>query len=360
MNNKKTSNHVRLIAFFLTATTLICTFGLTVDGWQASNKENLAEGESVDNSKTDTLLPDKETSSLPKFYSYLTGLVTVEANANSRPLAFVMDNENSTYGISGADLLVEIPIENGKTRYVAFISNQEDLWKVGSITHTRGYINNVIKAFGGIGIYSECDDMIIYESCDITNQSVDLSIKNDYHYTEQSSKIFTNSNLLLSAIDDCGINTDVDSSKVMPFCFDDSKVEFNNKAWNVSVGISDNSYIQLKFDASVGTYTYIKNGATVIDQSSNKSLGFTNCFILFADSTIYDRSSGQHLVMDTIGNGEGFCLTGGTYERIKWSIDQNGTIKFTTLDDNDLIINRGNSYISIIPSSRQYGINFAS
>ena len=34
MNNKKTSNPVRMIAFFLAAVILICTFGFTVDGWQ--------------------------------------------------------------------------------------------------------------------------------------------------------------------------------------------------------------------------------------------------------------------------------------------------------------------------------------
>ena len=40
MNKNKLSNPVRLIAFFLTAVVLICTFGFTADGWQIDNNEN--------------------------------------------------------------------------------------------------------------------------------------------------------------------------------------------------------------------------------------------------------------------------------------------------------------------------------
>ena len=122
MNNKKLSNHVRLIAFFLTAAILICIFGFTVDGWMWDDGgETKLPGENSgalkDENEDDTVNKDEADTSFtqPSFINYLTGLETTEDISNSSALAFIMNSEDACYGISRSDLLVEIPIENNKT-----------------------------------------------------------------------------------------------------------------------------------------------------------------------------------------------------------------------------------------------------
>lgn len=346
MNNKKTSNHVRLIAFFLTATTLICTFGLTVDGWQRSNND------SVNNKQDNDLLNDtlSDISDENCFFSLLTGLSTTEDKANERPFAFIFDSINS-YGISASEVLIEIPIEDGEARYLALMNDVSELKKIGSISCTRGYINNLIKYFDSIGVHNGFDDIIAYDSLDISDNSIDLSASEDYGYTENKDRIFTNYSLINSGINDLGINTKVKDKKKTPFYFSNDIVKYEKQALEVSLGLSEKSNINLIYSSEGGKYSYYNNDI----KKTDSPLGFTNCFILFADSITYDNVNGVQLVVDTLGGGTGYYLTNGTYTSINWIADSSGTITFYFDNSEKLVINKGNSYIGFFRSS--YAIN---
>ena len=349
MNNKKTSNHVRLIAFFLTATTLICTFGLTVDGWQSSNND------SVNNKQDNDLLNDtvSDISDEKCFFSLLTGLSTTEDKANERPFAFIFDSINS-YGISASEVLIEIPIEDGEARYLALMNDVSELKKIGSIACTRGYINNLIKYFDSIGVHNGCDDIIAYDSLDISDNSIDLSVSEDYGYTENKDRIFTNYSLINSGINDLGINTKVKDKKKTPFYFSNDIVKYEKQALEVSLGLSEKSYIKLIYSSDGGKYSYYNNDI----KKTDSPLEFTNCFILFADSITYDNVNGVQLVVDTLGGGTGYYLTNGTYTSINWIADSSGTITFYIDKSEKLVINKGNSYIGFFRSSYATNVLF--
>ena len=170
MNNTKLSNHVRLIAFFLTAVILVCSFGFTVDGWTLGNDASFISPEDIfggvaDNNVNKDSITNKNDDAgenLPKYFNLLTGMDTTEERANSSPLAFVVDAEDACYGISNSDLLIEIPIENNATRFVSFVSDNDGIWKIGSLTSSRDYINDLVKYFGSIAIYNQKDDLKEY------------------------------------------------------------------------------------------------------------------------------------------------------------------------------------------------------
>ena len=353
MNKTKISNPVRLIAFFLTAVILICTFGFTVDGWQVESKAvNLPLYEDrVENSS-----PIVNEDIKPIFINPLTGLNTTEDVTASTPFGIVMESCEGAYGISYADILVEIPIENEKTRLVSLFTSTSQLWKVGSITSTRGYISNILKYFGAIAIYNGCDDKIVYESCDISNASIDLSLSDKFWYSNHLGKIYTSSELISAPINSL---TNQAISLPYDFCNDENeKIKFSKIQREIKILSGEDSIVELKFDEEKQKYIYYKNGNKIFDVLNGNVIEFTNCLVLFADSVTYDNSNGSQFIMDTIGSGVGYYFTEGTYSEIKWSAGADGKMTFIFPTGEILTINRGNIYINFIKSSRKDDLIF--
>ena len=194
MNNKKTSNPVRMIAFFLAAVILICTFGFTVDGWQFKDDDFSTQTGDVQTPSDDTIFPSEEDENLsgdaeevilPEFTNPLTGLECEEKCVNKYPLAFVINGSDSLFGICESDLVIDIPIEGDDNKILAFYTNTQNLWKLGSLSPSRGYISNLIKYFSGIEFALGCEDRITYDCCKLLGKVVNLNEKNAYRYTEQ-------------------------------------------------------------------------------------------------------------------------------------------------------------------------------
>ena len=371
MNKTKLSNPVRSIAFFLTAIILACTFGFTVDGWQMANDgidnntnppedENSASGDITDNPDTDEQeqMPEEPEIYIPEYTSRLTGLEISEETKNAVMLAFVMSSGLPTYGIYAAEMICEIPTENGGSRIVAFIPENENLWKIGSITQTRGYISNIAKYFGASIVSYGNDDSMDYNKCDLSNNIVDFSLLNGYHFSEQAGNIYTNRDLLMSAVADANIGNNAINKSPLPFTHIDyleEKIVYSGTA--TSIRIPDGCLAdELRFDSESENYLLYKNGVAVVDMSNEDAASFTNCFVLFADSVIYDNSNGNTMVMDTIGDGRGLYFTNGSYTEIRWTATAGGIMTFYTTDGLKLTVNRGRNYITFVRSSKAENI----
>ncbi len=365
MNKNKLSNPVRLIAFFLTALLLICTFGFTADGWQIGDEAGKGQNQDIQNPLPENSTEEENDNNandnnsdqpeiyIPEYTNKITGVEVSGEEAKMAHFAFIMNGDLPCYGISGADLICEIPTEDG-TRLVAFIPENVGLWKSGSIAPARGYISNIAKYFGGVCISYGCDDSISYTQCDTSGTLLDLSHSNKYHYTEFSSYVYTNSDLLSSAISESGINLDL-ASQALPYSFPEYGKEpiiYGDKIIeHVRIAKSESDFNEIYFNKESGMYTINKNGTQLTDMVNGKQPEFTNCFILFADSVIYDNSKCSQMVMDTIGSGVGYYLSAGGMCEIKWSAASDGKMTFTDVNGNLLTVNRGRVYISFLKSS---------
>lgn len=369
MNKNKLSNPVRLIAFFLTAAVLICTFGFTVDGWNINiftdNNNNQAmfpdppDNEDEGDSSAGTT-PDEPEVYIPEFVDRITGLEVSEEIADKAHLAFVMNPNLPIYGISNAELLSEIPTEDG-TRYLAFISDIDNLWKIGSLTPTRGYISNIAKYYGSVTVANGCDDSIQYGKCDTNGMALDLS-NGSYHYTEFTSNVYTNRDLLSSGILTSGIDQSMISAPTLPYDFPDfgsEPIAFDGgSVIKITINRGRDSVSDLIYNSETGKYTLCKNGMAVTDSLNGKTASFDNCFVLSADSITYDNAESNQMVMDTIGQGKGYYFTGGSFTEISWVGCDDGTLTFFTTDGERLKANRGTTYISFIKSSKTDSILF--
>lgn len=368
MNKTKSSNPVRLIAFFLTALLLVCTFGFTADGWHIGDNgsediadkddppDDLADENSGQQGSEESENPsaDKEPEVyIPSYINRLTGLEVNESRAAGCHYAFVLEGGLPYFGISACDIFCQIPTEDGSIRSIAFIHESERLWKIGSIAKTRGYLSNIAKYFGGICISAGDEDEMSYNQCDISSSHLDLSLNSRYYYTEFQSRIYTNSELLASGFSDNKINTEITESS-LPYDFIEygsEPIVYGEEARTVRLSRSEADLTELIYNEESGKYQIYEGGSPLTDSMNGGQVEFVNCFVLFANSVIYDNSECSQMVMDTIGRGVGYYFSGGGYTEIEWSASADGEMVFTLRDGERLLVNRGNIFITFQRSS---------
>lgn len=370
MNKLKSTGMIRLIAFFLVTVVLVCAFGFSADGWQIFNDKEQNKNQSLNtgignNSQqggqdTETVTPPQYNT--PAYTSPLTGLEITREQSLVRPISFVLDGSSPLYSLSLCDVMVELPVENGGTRILAITSDMTNAWKIGSLAQTRGYISNIGKFFDAIIASGGNDDSIEYISCDTAKEELLLSVENTYCYSEYSYYLYTNVNLINSAINAYQISQNKTEGKSSPFNFVDYGADdIRGEISSGSVSVAYSSSVVCRFDYSEenGYYTISRNGNLNNDLLNNSSLNFKNCLILFADSVTYEGVSGAQTVMNTIGNGDGYYFTNGSAIRIKWQSDAEGNLMLADEGGSPLTINRGKSYIGFVKSSRTDSVSFS-
>ena len=152
MNNKKASGYSRLIVFFILAVILILAVSIVADGWQQANAtvNNENSGESADTDDvSDKADENKEQTDLsteapeeepdrPIYLNPITGMEVSEALYQKRHGAFIFNPSAPLYGISYADILIEMPVENGGTRFAALINDFSKIGKIRAKASSRG------------------------------------------------------------------------------------------------------------------------------------------------------------------------------------------------------------------------------
>ncbi len=365
MNSSKSSNPIKMVAFFLVAIILTATVSYAAGGWQAGNlnpdSSNADNGNQnsgdADNNK-DPNPPEDDVpvvNPIPEFTDYLTGLEITEEESFKKPICFVYGTDKPLYGISTAKLVVEIPTEDGATRFVAFTTKAQELGKIGSIAPTRGYISNIAAFFDGVLAADGNDDSFKYNSLKSNEGFLDFSENTGYHYTEYTSYVYTNRDLLNAFINSAGVSTVKTTATSMPFIFNDfyqDNIIGKNTATSVIIPFSSGNSSEFFYSKETGRYTMSKNSTVKTDLLNDDALAFDNLFVLFADATTYETAEATETVLDTLSGGTGYYVTMGTYIPISWSTDSQGNLVFLDENGNNLKVNRGNSYISYVKSSK--------
>lgn len=370
MNTSIQGNYVKLIAFFLVAAILVAAFGFASDGWweEETNDDNGkvdTDSNKTENDKNSNKQPEDEPKEpeiyIPEFTNALTGLETTEDSARKRHYAFVIDPDSPIYGISQSDIISELPIEDGSTRLLAFTNELEGLSKIGSLTATRNYISNIAKFFNSAIVFKKNDSNLSYESCNLLGSMFDMSIHTGYFYTEYTKFTYTNGDLVSAGLYNANINTTINTTSPLPYQFTEfgKEITLDSSANSLLLPLTDSSETEFYYSPQTKKYTYYKNGSAKKDMLSDTAICFSNIFVLFADSVTYETADNTEMIMNTIGNGTGYYISGGAYKAIRWESDVSGSLKLYDETGSLLTVNRGNSYIAFIKASRADKIKFS-
>jgi hypothetical protein len=356
----------KIVAISAIALIITLIFGFAVSGLndnsQINENQNSSQIPEDPKEPEEPLEDEPPAQTLPPeivYINYLTGLVTTEKKYQSRPYVYSMTSSAPFYAISGADLVIEVPVENKETRLLVYTQNSTEAEKIGAIAPTRDYISWLTKAFGGLLIANGCDDIVEYNA-PVSSIPLDLSKNSIYSFIENAKHMYTTGTL----ISDFTKNEKIDLSAIrkpnMPFTFAEEGYEVSGKtsAKKITVPYDSAKNTTLVYDSAKGEYLYVKSGVAAVDMLNGENCYFENVFVLFADATTYEKAEGVEMVMETYGEGKGYYATGGKLVEIKWRLTDSGELVFEDLSSEQIVVNPGNSYIGFYKSSDSMSVSF--
>lgn len=302
-----------------------------------------------------------------------------DENSNKRPIAIMLDNNignESHAGLQDSYLNYEMIVEGGLTRIMA-IFKDKDITLIGPVRSSRHYFldyaleSDCIYTHYGWSTYAEND--IKYLKVDNINglyddafwrdktleapHNVFTSIEKVYSYAEQKKYQQTSDDwkLLNYSVDTIELNAPISTKQQgnRQNVKTETIEETNPELLTANSVILPYSYYQTRsyaYDSNRKVYLRYMNNEPHIDKTTKQQLYYKNIIIEFVSNKTIDSYGRQDL--DTVGSGQGYYITNGYALPINWTkSSRNGKTKYTYSDGKEIMVNDGNTFIQIVPST---------
>ena len=347
---------------------------------------------------TDSGASNSETPTKP---AYEPNLLTGEAKDSSyvedrRPVAIMINNITAARpqrGLTEADVLFEIQVEGGITRFMGLFQDYASLPDVGPVRSGRDQFFQLIRPLQALYLHigrSAITQQYIndndYNDLDVDGANVsftyfDTARHNKGYQTEHCS--YTNGEELTDLI--TRKNIDMSYSRTSPvFDFVDysenggKRTLSGEAADTVSIRHSTAYRTYFDYDPTAGLYLmsqYNKGSIQkTIDENNNKQVSFENVFVLFTEITSYpypggnidpktglDKGDPDYKLVDYSYGGVGYYFSGGKVEEIRWRKGPaQYALQLTDKDGNSLKVNCGKSYVAIVDLDEYENFSYGS
>ncbi len=282
----------------------------------------------------------------------LTGIKDVSAEAiKQRPVAIMVNNvsvaQKVQTGIADADIVYETEVEGGITRLMAVYQDITKLEKIGSVRSARyPYVD---LAMGHDAVYIHCGQDPTY--CEPHLKDLDhISIDTNSLGAQRIPNGLQSEHTLYAIAKDLWEN--IDGKFDMAASNVDTWVNFTEEELALDGGAATDVQVpfpaqktNFTYNAETGLYTRLTGSTVVTDYYTKAEAQVKNVFVLL--TTISNYPDGKHRKVE-FSNGDGYYITNGTVQFIKWSKgkDSDG-FKFTDTDGNEIKVSAGNSWVCI-------------
>lgn len=302
-------------------------------------------------------------------YNELTGEWS-EDFVSKRPIAVMINNLKEALPSSStkqADIIYECMVEGGITRIMPIFSNYEALEAVGSVRSARHYYINIANEYDAIYVH--------YGQSKPAKEKLDNGVINningltyDAGFYRDSSRVaphnaYTSGERIVKGIEDFGYSTEYadDHEKVLSFYEEDTELTNGQDAATVHVSFSSYSKPYFIYNADTKLYDRYEYDAPQIDNLADENdniLTFKNVIVQISQyECINTKNDLQELTQ--VGEGEGYYCTNGKAIPITWKKASKGDkTKYYTKDGEELLLNPGKTWISIIGNGENTGVSF--
>lgn len=296
-------------------------------------------------------------------------VTVIDVNSKERPYAVMINTHNDALpqaGLQDAYIVYELMVEGGITRMMALFKGK-DLTKVGSVRSARtqylGYVyeNDAIYMHAG-----GANDALNRISSEGIN---DVDVDGQYGFRDKSLNrawehtLFTSSELIKKGINARGFRTEANVSNLLTYQAEPLELEkYTDKvsANNISIQYSYYRTSEYSYDADSKTYLRSMNGTANTDLVTGEQYKVKNIIAYAVNYSNYCNSGYcAYQKIDNIGSGEGYYITEGYAIPITWEkTDEKSQTKYKVKSTGeDLIVNDGNTYIQIYPTSGSYNMS---
>lgn len=303
-----------------------------------------------------------------KTYATLTGLEIDEADINNRAFAVMLDNHYAARpqaGLSEADIVYEILAEGRITRYMAIFQSNYPT-NIGPVRSARPYFLKKSLEFNAFythvgGSPQGLKDIKTFNSYDIDAMSCRANTFWRVNHKNIPHNMYTSSEAIikeakrknyklkeeLNFLDFYNKDTKINGQKA-------DIIKFGYKAPTASDSVGYTS--EYRFDSENGLYTRYTNGKKYIDENNKEILKTKNILVQYAKTVVLDNKGRRDI--DIVGEGKGLYFTNGEYINVTWKKnDARGLTKFYSESGEEIKLNRGKTWIQIVPLSLDVDIN---
>lgn len=294
----------------------------------------------------------------------LSGLQISEQVEDSRPIAVMIENSPDARpqtGLDLADVIVEIVDEGGVTRYVAIYSSY-DTEILGPVRSARQYYGEVACGFDPIyafwGTYPEGYKIIENMGMDVLSvlgdQSGNSSITAQASHWRDEGRAAPHNGYMstLQLKEDAQRLGYALEGGQSPFMFKlDASDSEKGSVDQVTVDFSYEQYkAGYQYERENNFYLKSVGGSPQIDRESGEQLIANNIVVLITDIANSGDAAG-HMIVRTTNGGKAFYFMDGQVIEGTWdrqSISE--PFEFKDSDGNDILFNRGTTWISMVES----------
>ena len=303
--------------------------------------------------------------------SRLTGLWIPEDTAMYRPYAVMINNikvASPQSGLSAADILYEVLVEYGITRFMAVFEAQDALAatteRIGSIRSARHYYVNLANELDAVyvhfgGTTFAYDKIKSDNTTDVDGIMGGLA---GHAFTRDESiqaphNVFLNFSVMLNEVLKSSLRSEWEKDKLFQFYEEDTVPTDGKKADKVTIQFSESVRPYLIYDKESGEYIRYQFGVLHTDPNNDQPLTFKNIIVQYAK---HAPKSNEYITIELDDTeGDGYYITNGIAIPIVWKRNETpNECHYYDLEGNELSINIGKTYIAIYPDDYRGGVIF--
>jgi len=304
------------------------------------------------------------------FTNPLTGMATMTDISNNRPLAFSVSNQrgalptNATNGISQADIIYEVLVEGGITRFVALYQDITNVGVIGSIRSARHYTVQLAEAYDAIFLhaggsplgYEEIENREITNLDEVSGLRAQ-SFRRDIHRIPghtvlQYHSCVTSGAGLSQWLPRYDIRRTHEFGYSRRLSFTDNPIPHGQRAGEVGIKFSAAKDSIFIYDGPLNLYFMAQFESFFTDANNGAPVTFSNLLIIeipISDLVGHGEGAGRQ-DMSTVGRGMGYYMSEGRFVRIYWHrLDKSSQFVYTYENGQEIELGRGKTYIGIVP-----------
>lgn len=280
-----------------------------------------------------------------KYYSKLTGKEVSKDDSQRPILAIMVENSEEARpqtGLSSAGIVFETTTEAGITRYLTLF--QEDMPEiVGPIRSVRPQFVDWLMGFDASVAHVGGSAPALEMLDDRNAKSLNEFRYGESYYRDNNREAPHNMYARTEVLRNLQKELEHNESNFDEFNWTDGAPAEQPVANTITVNFSHPSFAtEYRYDATSNTYTRYLAGQPHIDAATNKPITVKNLIVL--------KMRGNEI--NAIGSGEALLFKDGNVQEIRWETENYDTrVRLLDSDDNDVSLNRGNSWFSVIPIS---------
>lgn len=285
--------------------------------------------------------------------------------SDTRPIAVMIDNDDESArpqkGLEDAYIVYEIIVEGGSTRFMALFKDKLPE-KIGPIRSSRHYFidyaneNGAIYAHAGGSpkAYSELKSMEHIDGVALEDGKL---FWRDNTYNRTWHNLYTSVAKLQEYAKKKGWETTAKPSPVIDYFENDTELKGEATDY-VCIPYSPYNKSIYKYNKDTKLYERYINSKEHKTQTDNAVLTAKNIIVYQVQNVnLPDTENKGRQDLKNVGSGEGYYISNGVRQAIKWEkSSRSAKTVYTLSDGSELKINPGNTFIQIAPKG--YEISF--